>query len=101
MKLVALEKSALSVSDIAMMAKNGPVILTRKGKPLAAVKDLSGKDWESVSLANNPRFRAIIEEARRSYRQHGGIGIDEVRKELGLAPAKKGRKNSRKRKKKR
>ena len=30
------------------------VILTRKGKPLAAVNDLSDADWESVSLANNP-----------------------------------------------
>ena len=101
MKLVALENNALSVADIARMAMKEPVILTRRGKPFASVKSLSGKDWESVSLANNPRFRAIIEEARRSYRQHGGIGIDEVRKELGLAPAKKVRKNSRKRKKKR
>jgi PHD/YefM family antitoxin component YafN of YafNO toxin-antitoxin module len=33
------------------LAKAGPVILTRHGKPLAAVKDLSHADWESIALA--------------------------------------------------
>ncbi len=58
----------------------------------------SDKD-EGSRLWANPRFRAIIEDARREYREHGGIPIDEVRKELGLAPLKKARANSRKRKK--
>jgi hypothetical protein len=99
MKRVALEKTRLSVADIAEMAMKEPVILTRRGKPFVSVKSVFGNDWESVSLANNPRFRAIIEDARRSYREEGGIPIDEVRKELGLAPLKTSR-NSRKRRKK-
>jgi hypothetical protein len=101
MKVVALEKTALSVADIARMAMKEPVILTRKGKPFVSVKSVFGNDWESVSLANNPRFRAIIEDARRSYREQGGIGIDEVRKELGLAPAKKRQGNSSRKRKRR
>ena len=64
MKLVSVENTDLTVPDLAELAKNGPVILTRMGKPLASVKDLAGTDWESVSLANNPRFVAIIEESR-------------------------------------
>ena len=36
------------------MAKQETVILTKKDKPLAAVKDLSGTDWESVALATIP-----------------------------------------------
>jgi hypothetical protein len=86
MKLVPVEKTDLTVREIAQLAKEGPVILTQKGKPLAAVKDLSGADWESISLANNPRFAALIEESRRSFREEGGIGIDELRQELGLKP---------------
>jgi hypothetical protein len=95
MNKVELEKTTLTVLDLAELAKEGPVILTRNGKPLAAVKDLSGSDWESVSLANNPRFLALIAESRSSYRQHGGISLDEIRREFGLrkkrrkAPAKK------------
>jgi hypothetical protein len=87
---VELEKTTLTVPDLAELAKKGPVILTRNGKPLAAVKDLSGSDWESISLANNPRFLALIEESRRSYREHGGIGIEEIRRELEL-PTKRRR----------
>lgn len=84
MKLVPVETSNLTLPHLAKMAKHGPVILTRKGKPLVAAKDLAGWDWESVSLANNPRFIQIIERSRRSYRESGGIGIDDVRKKLGL-----------------
>lgn len=84
MKLVPLEKTALTIADLARLSKQGPVILTRKGKPLAAVKNLQGSDWEAVSLANNPRFLALIEESRRSYREEGGISIDDLCKELGL-----------------
>lgn len=92
MKVVSLEKATLTLPEVAELAKKGPVILTRAGKPLAAVKDLSGSDWESVALANNPKFLALIEESRRSYRKEGGIGLDEICVELGLKkPAAQGR----------
>ncbi len=99
MRLLPIEGTKKSISELAQMAKSGPVILTRQGKPMAAVKDLSGKDWESVSLANNPQFMAIIEESRSSFRREGGIGIDEVRTQLGLKVKSRYRRNSRKRKK--
>ncbi len=84
MKVVPLEKTDLTLPDVAELAKGGTVILTRDGKPLAAIKDLSGSDWEAVALANNLQFRALIEESRRSYREEGGISLEEVRRELGL-----------------
>ena len=68
---------------VAELAKEGPVVLTRAGHPVVAVKDLSGSDWESVSLASNPKFMALIEESRRSYREKGGVGLDDIRQELG------------------
>ena len=49
-----------------------------------SVRDLSGSDWESTALANNSRFVEIIEQSRRSYREQGGIGIEQLRRELGL-----------------
>jgi hypothetical protein len=84
MKVVPLEETTLTVPQLEEMVKDGPVILTRNGQPLLAVKDVSGSDWESVSLASNPRFLAIIEESRRSYREEGGIRLDDIRRELGL-----------------
>jgi hypothetical protein len=95
MKVLPIEGNKKSIAELAQMAKNGPVILTRDGRPLAAVRDLSGKDWESVSLANNPQFMAIIESSRRSFRIKGGIGIDQVRQQLGLKVRNQHRRNSR------
>jgi hypothetical protein len=89
MNKVELEGTTLTVPDLAELAKKGPVILTRHGKPLAAVKDLSGSDWESIALANNPRFLALIEESRRSYRDQGGMSLEEIRRELGLTPKRR------------
>jgi hypothetical protein len=83
-----VEQSGLTLPDLAELVRTGTVILTRKGKPLAAVKDLSNSDWECVSLANNPRFLELIEDSRRSYREAGGVTLDEVRKELGLRSKK-------------
>jgi hypothetical protein len=84
MRVIPVEKTDLTLPDVAELAKRGTIILTRNGKPLAAVNDLSGSDWESVSLANNPRFRALIDASRRSFREQGGISLEELRKELGL-----------------
>jgi hypothetical protein len=88
--VIPLEQSKVTLPELAELARSGTVILTRNGKPLAAVTDLSDADWESVSLANNPRFRKIIEESRRSYREEGGIDPEEVRKELKLKRTKRG-----------
>lgn len=84
MNRVDLEKTSLSANDLADLARTETVVLTRKGKPLVAVQPLGGSDWESISLANNPKFQAIIEDSRRSYREHGGVSLDEVCAELGL-----------------
>jgi hypothetical protein len=87
MKVVAVEQATLSLPELAELAKEGPVILTLQGKPLVAVKDLAGADWDSIALANNPRFIALIEESRRRHREQGGVTLEEFRKELGLKPA--------------
>ena len=84
MKVVALEETSMTVSELIELAKGGAVILTRDGQPLASVRDLSGSDWESASLSHNPQFMALIERSRQSYRDQGGIAIEQIRRELGL-----------------
>ena len=74
----------MTVLELAELAKGEAVILTRDGQPVVAVRDVSGSDWESASLASNPRFQALIEHSRRGYEDGGGIGIEQLRQELGL-----------------
>ena len=84
MKEIPLEATTLTVSELVELAKGGDVILTRDGRPVTSVRDVSGSDGESPSLAENPQFMAIIERSRRSIREEGGVGIEELRRELGL-----------------
>jgi hypothetical protein len=87
---VPLEGTTMTVPELVELAKEGAVILTRDGLPLVSIRDVSGSDWESASLADDPRFRALIEQSRRSYRDRGGIGIGPLRGELGLEAGESG-----------
>jgi hypothetical protein len=84
LKVFPIEETTLTVPDLAELVKEGPVVLTRNGRPWMTVKDASGSDWESISLASNPRFMALIEESRRSHREKGGIRLEDIRRELGM-----------------
>jgi len=60
-------------------------VVTKRGKPLLAVMPLTKyDDWESVSLATNPKFMAIIERSRATARAHGCIPLEEIRSTYGL-----------------
>jgi hypothetical protein len=65
-----------------------PVILTRKGKPLAIVLPARGGDVETISLSLSPVFHEIMRRSLESYYREGGIPIEEVRREFGLPPYK-------------
>jgi hypothetical protein len=84
MKIVPLEGTTMSVLELVELAQTEAVVLTREGHPFASIRGMTGSDWESASLVNNPRFVELIEQSRRSYREHGGIGIDQLRQEFGL-----------------
>jgi hypothetical protein len=88
MKTVAMENSTLTAEELVDLAEHEPVILTRNGEPLVSIKNVSGSDWETVSLSNHPEFTAMIEASRRSYRENGGSSLEQVRKEFGLKPLK-------------
>lgn len=54
--------------------KEGPVIITRNGKPVAVlIAPVDEDDLESLVLARSPRFLARIERARRSIREGKGL----------------------------
>jgi prevent-host-death family protein len=84
MKTIELAKATASLAKYAQNAKKGPVILTEKGKPVAALVSIENADLETVRLSNHPRFLALIERSRRRQNVEGGISGDEMRNRLGL-----------------
>ena len=94
MKTIDIKKATGRLRDYAEKARDEVVVVTRRGKPLAAVVGVEEYDYESLSLSTNPKFIEIIARSRARMEKEGGIPIAEVRKRLGLGPAK-GRRKSR------
>jgi hypothetical protein len=55
-----------------------PVVLTRKGKAVAALIPMTDDDVESLALSLNPKFIEIIERSRASLAKDGGMSLEEV-----------------------
>jgi prevent-host-death family protein len=91
MKTIEMDDAKGTLAEYARGLKREPVILTRRGKPVAALVSVEDADWESLSLSTNPEFMAIIERSRARQKAEGGIPIEEVRQRLGLGKARRQR----------
>jgi antitoxin (DNA-binding transcriptional repressor) of toxin-antitoxin stability system len=65
------------------------VIVTRRGKPIAAVVPLRSDDWEDFVVSTSPVFQEIIERSQASYRAHGGIPLADIERESRIKPLKR------------
>ncbi len=70
----------------------GPVVITRNGKPVAALVPVTDDEQlENLLLSYSPRLRRLLEERAEEIRRTGGIPHDEfwkmVEAEHESAPA--------------
>jgi antitoxin (DNA-binding transcriptional repressor) of toxin-antitoxin stability system len=82
MKTVDVEKATLPLSDYTKKVKKEPVIVTKDGRPVAALVSISNADIETVTLSSNPKFIALIERSREKKKAEGGISAEEMRRRL-------------------
>jgi len=82
MKTVEVSKATLPLSDYTKEVKKEPIIITKEGRPVAALVSLPNADIETVSLSNNPKFIALIERSRTRQKSEGGISSEEMRRRL-------------------
>lgn len=83
MKTVELKNASNTLAQYARTVDK-PLVVTRNGKPLAALVPIEEADLESLSLGTNPEFLALLEHSRRRLRSHGGVSAARMRKRLGL-----------------
>jgi prevent-host-death family protein len=88
MKTLELSKATRPLADYAREVDKEPVIVTRDGKPVAALVPLENADLETVTLSVDPKFLALIERSRARQEAEGGISGTEMRRRLGLKPGK-------------
>lgn len=84
MKKIEMDKATAPLSKYAREVSKEPMILTDKGKPVAALVPIENADLETVTLSTNLQFLALIERSRARQKSEGGISSEDMRRRLGL-----------------
>ncbi len=84
MKTIEMAKATAPLAEYAQDVDKEPIILTKKGKPIAALVTIENADLETVTLSTNPKFLALIERSRTRQKTEGGISSEEMRRRLQL-----------------
>ncbi len=71
------------------LKKTNPMVLTERGRPVAALVAIEDADWETVALSTSPRFLALIQRSRQRQKREGGVSASEARRRLGLEKTKR------------
>jgi prevent-host-death family protein len=70
-------------------AQEGPIIVTRNGRPVAVLAAVPDPDeLERFVLAHTPRFRRLLAEAERRIQATGGLTHEEVWRPAAASPAR-------------
>ena len=90
MKAIELSEATGTLSDYAKARRKDTLVLTPRGKPVAAVVPVEDvDDWEDLVVGSHPDFVALIERSRRLYKPGTGIPLDEMRRRYGLPRTRK------------
>ena len=95
-----------SVTDVASdfaaylkASEEGPVVVTRNGKPVAVLLQTAGaEELERLLMGHSPKLQAILEAARQRFRAGAGIPHETFWKEVEAENAGGIKKRSRARK---
>jgi prevent-host-death family protein len=74
MKIVPVADVKARFSRYLEESKEGPIIVTKNGRPVAVVVSVTDEDeLERLVLAHTPRFRRLVDAAERRIQKTGGI----------------------------
>ena len=74
MKFIALRELKINTSRVLAGLVRNDLVVTKNGKPTAAIVHLDENLLEEFILAHHPTLHAEAESARREYLKKGGIG---------------------------
>jgi prevent-host-death family protein len=83
MKIASVAEVKAQFSAYLKESEHGVVIVTRNGKPVAAL--LAVQDEEEIErlvLAHSPRLRSILQAAQRQIREGEGISHEDFWREM-------------------
>jgi prevent-host-death family protein len=83
MKFAPVAELKAQLSAYLRSSAEGPVVITRHGKPVAVLLSIEDEDeLERLVLAYTPKFQGILKAAREQIRETGGIRHEEFWQEM-------------------
>jgi prevent-host-death family protein len=79
MKTLEMVTATAPLAEYAQEVYREPVILTVRGKPVAALVSVEGVDLETIKLSTSPQFIALIEHSRARQKKASSTGFCGVR----------------------
>jgi prevent-host-death family protein len=77
-KTASLAQVKANLSSYVKASEEGPVVVTRNGKPVAVLLALRDEqELKELTAARRPRLRDILDAARKRIRERGGIPHEE------------------------
>ena len=77
MKIAPIAEVKAKLSQYVDEAQESPVVVTRNGRPVAALTAVSDpEELERLVLAYTPRFRRLLDDAERRIKESGGVPHD-------------------------
>ena len=82
MKFVTVRELKINGSDVLKRLQGEDAIITKRGKPVAALLPLDEDSIEEFIIAHNLRFLAELSRSYEEYRRKGGADLATVKKNL-------------------
>ena len=83
MKVASVAEVAANFGVFLKDSENGPVVVTRHGKPVAVLLATDNEgDLERLLMGHSPKLQAILEAARKRFRSGAGIPHETFWKEV-------------------
>jgi prevent-host-death family protein len=83
MKVASVAEVAADFGVFLKDSENGPVVVTRHGKPVAVLLATDNEgDLERLLMGHSPKLQAILEAARKRFRSGAGIPHETFWKEV-------------------
>lgn len=96
MKVASQDEVAADFSEYVKATKNGPVVVTNKGKPVAVLlRSESQDDLERLLMGHSVKLQSILEAARKRFREGRGIPHETFWKEVEAENANRSAKRNR------
>lgn len=92
MKFVALRELKIRPSSVLDDLAKGDVIVTRNGKPAAALVFVDEDTIDEFIIAHHPTLLAEAEDSRDEFRKGGGIGHADMKALIEKGRGRSGRK---------